>query len=105
MRRARVAVTILDRLRGLPAEVKVVYLALLLGPHRTTAPGLFRGGPAALAEACEVTLESFDESIRALIERGLVAADPTNRVVVLPDAVEDDPPSNSNVIQSWKKVL
>lgn len=105
MRHARVAVTILDRLMGLPAETKAVYFSLLLGPHRTTAPGLFRGGPAALAEACETPTEAFEARIAELEARGLVMADLVRRVVFLPYAVEDDPPANPNTVRSWKKVL
>ncbi len=105
MRHARVAVTILDRLMRLSAEAKVVYFSLLLGPHRTTAPGLFRGGPAALAEASETTPETFRGCVAELEARGLVAADFERRVVFLPSAVEDDPPANPNTIRSWSKVL
>lgn len=66
MRHARVSVTILDRLRGLPFDVKAICYALLLGPHRTSAPGPFRGGPAALGETCETPPEASAAPVVAL---------------------------------------
>ncbi|HEX7600826.1 MAG TPA: hypothetical protein VF316_04435, partial [Polyangiaceae bacterium] len=105
MRYTRVSVAVLDRLAGLAPEVKAVYFALLVGSHRTSAPGLFRAGPAALAETCEVTPEVFAACVAVLVDRGLVVADFTHRAVFLPHAVEDDAPRNRDQVRSWRKVL
>lgn len=105
MRYTRVSVKILDRLAGVPTEAKAVYFGLLVGPHRSSAPGLFRAGPAALAEACETTPDVFAANVAVLAERGLVVADFSVRVVFLPHSVEDDPPANRNVVRAWRKVL
>lgn len=82
-----------------------MYLFLLAGPHRTSAPGLFRSGLAALAETSGTTPEEFAALVAVLIERGLVVADLDRRVVFLPDAVEDDPPDSGKVVASWRVVL
>jgi hypothetical protein len=105
MRYTHVPVATLDRLSGLGLDAKAVYFVLLTGPHRTSAPGLFRSGAASLAETCETTLETFAASVEELEARGLVVADFARRVVFLPHAVEDDPPDSGKNVSSWRSVL
>jgi hypothetical protein len=101
----RVPVTIWDRLAGFSLDAKLVYLALLTGEHRTAAPGVFRSGPGALAEAAGFRQKRFLRAIDELREAGLVRVDYAARVWFLPQAVEDDPAANPNVTAAWKKVI
>jgi hypothetical protein len=105
VRYTHIPVTAFDRLSGIGLEAKAVYLTLLAGPHRTSAPGLFRSGAASLAETCEATPEAFAACVAVLESRGLVVTDFSQRVVFLPHAGEDDPPANRNVVRAWRKVL
>jgi hypothetical protein len=105
MRYTLIPVATLDRLSGLSLDAKAIYLILLTGPHRTSAPGLFRAGRPQLIETAETTPEIFTAAIDVLTERGLVLADFAQRVVFLPHAVEDDPPDSGKVVSSWRTVL
>ena len=83
------------------AQSLLIYL--LTGPHTTRLPGLLVAGEAALAEILDWPLEGFREAFRELLEKGLARADWKARVVLVPGAIQLNPPDNPNVIKGWAK--
>jgi hypothetical protein len=82
-----------------------LWLFFLSGPYTGPIPGLFRAGRAALAEELGWELEEFDEAFREIVEKGMAKSDFRSRLVWLPNAFRHNPPSNPNVVKSWRTEL
>jgi hypothetical protein len=81
---------------------KHLWIFLLVGPHTTNLPGLFRAGEMALAEELGWSLEGFRKGFGELLREGLAKADWNARVVWIPNAIKYNPPDNPNVVKGWR---
>lgn len=82
-----------------------LYFYLETGPATSNIPGLYRAGEAQLAEELEWSIADFRRCFEEIRAQGLADADWAARVVFLPTVIDDDPPSNVNVVTSWRATL
>jgi hypothetical protein len=79
-----------------------LFIHLLITPSTNVIPGLYRAGEFALAEELGWSIESFRESFRELLSKGMVESDLKARVIYIPNALKYNLPHNPNVVASWK---
>ena len=89
------------RLSPLQPSGQALWLYLICGPATGPIPGLFKAGPASMAEDLGWSVEAFREAFREVFREGMVKADFKARVVWLPKAIEHNPPANPNIVTSW----
>jgi len=89
------------RLSPLQPSGQALWLYLICGPATGPIPGLFKAGPASMAEDLGWSVEAFLEAFREAFREGMVKADFNARVVWLPKAIEHNPPANPNIVTSW----
>lgn len=78
-----------------------LWFYLLTGPHTGPIPGLFRAGPAAMAEELGWSPEAFTKAFHEVFAKGMVKADFKARFLWVPNALKYNPPANPNVVVSW----
>lgn len=81
---------------------QALWFFLLTGPHTGPVPGLFRAGPAAMAEELGWPVEAFREAFREVSDKGMAEADFDARLVWLPNAIRHNKPESPNVVRSWR---
>jgi hypothetical protein len=86
-------------------NAQTLWQYLLTGPHTNSCPGLFNIGEAAIAENLGWPLEGFRKGFRELFERGMAKADFEAHVILIPRAINYDPPDNPNVLKHWGKMF
>lgn len=89
------------RLSRIPPCGQGLWVYLLTGPHTGPIPGLFRSGPAAIAEQLGWTQKAFDEAFAEVLRQGLAEVDWEVGLVWIPKAVEYNKPQSPNVVLSW----
>jgi hypothetical protein len=89
-------------LSPMPPSGQGLWLFLMTGPHTGAIPGLFRAGPAAMAEELGWPLEAFREAFREVFEQGMAIADWEARVMWLPKALAHNKPESPNVVRGWR---
>lgn len=82
---------------------KDCFIHLLIGPSTGIIPGLYRAGPAELAEQLEWPKESFQQSFQECISLGLAKNDWGAPLVWVPKAIKHNKPQNPNVVKSWSE--
>jgi hypothetical protein len=82
-----------------------LYVYLKTNLSTTNIPGLYRAGEAQLAEELEWPLQAFQKCWAEVAEQELAEADWKNRVVFLPELIEDDPPTSVNAVTGWRRTL
>jgi len=90
------------RLSPLKPSGQALWIYLLTGPHQNQIPGLFRAGPASLAEALGWPLEAFREAFREVFAEGLIEADEKTFLIWIPNALKYNSPVSPNVVRSWR---
>lgn len=90
------------RLSSPGPNAQSLWFFLLTSPNTSNIPGLFRAGKAGLAEELNWNSKGFAEAFGELFAEGMVKADWDSRVVWVPKAIYYDPPSNPNVVKSWR---
>jgi hypothetical protein len=85
------------------ADARLLWLALYTTPAaRRICPGLWHGGPLAMAEAARMGQSAVLSALDVLLDHELVEYDPRHRVLrlcELPDAGEY--PDNGNILKGW----
>lgn len=96
------------KFRGLsaaPPNAQTIWLYLLTGPHCTCVPGLLDLTVEAIAGKhrwpVEETRACFDEILAA----GMAIEDREAGVILIPNALELNPPQSVNVVKAWGPVL
>lgn len=89
-------------LSGLAPSGQALWLYLVLGPHNTSLPGLFRASEVVLADELGWPVEDFRRCWAEIEGRGMARADWKARVVWVPSAIEDNEPESPNVVTGWK---
>lgn len=79
-----------------------LWLYLLTGPSCTSIPGLYRAGPASLAEELGWPMKAFLEAFGEVLSQGIVEADWKARVIWIPNAFKFNVPESPNVVLSWR---
>lgn len=80
---------------------QALWIYLITGPHTGPIPGLFKAGPAAMAEDLGWEREAFDKAFAEVFREGLAKADLKARLVWIPNGVKFNPPASPNVVLSW----
>ncbi len=93
-----------NMLTKLQPSGQALFLYLLTNSHTTAIPGLYRAGPAAMAEELKWDFLAFMEAIKEVIQLGLVRADFEARVIFIPNAIKYNKIQSINVVKSWKHV-
>lgn len=88
-------------LSPLQPSAQGLFLYLLTNPNTTSIPGLFRAGPAAMAEELGWPIEGFKGAFDELIQQGLAKADLVSRVIYIPNAIKYNKPQSPNVVKGW----
>ncbi|MBI2792797.1 MAG: hypothetical protein HYX61_12630 [Gammaproteobacteria bacterium] len=88
-------------LSPLQPSAQALFLYLLTNPNTTSIPGLYRAGPAAMAEELGWFIEDFKGAFDELMLQGLAKADLISRVIFIPNAIKYNKPQSPNVIRSW----
>ena len=89
------------QLSPIPPCGQGLWLFLITGPHTGPIPGLFRAGPASMAEELGWSKEGFDKAFDEAFRLGMVKADFKSRVVWVPNAIKHNKPESPNVVKSW----
>lgn len=89
------------KLSPMPPCGQSLWLFLLTCPFTGPMPGIFRAGPAAMAEELGWTLEAFTQAFDEASAQGMVKADFKARLVWLPKAIEYNRPESPNVVRHW----
>jgi hypothetical protein len=89
-------------LSRLPPSGQSLWFFLLTGPFTGSIPGLFKAGPAAMAEELGWTPEAFALAYAEVIREGMVEADSDAHLIWLPNAIKYNPPTSLNVIKAWE---
>lgn len=84
-----------------PPNGQTLWLRLLTGPEVSKMPGVICVGRLGLAEALGWSPEGFDEAFAELEANGLAKADWKARVILVANALKNNPPESPNVLQSW----
>jgi pyruvate/2-oxoglutarate dehydrogenase complex dihydrolipoamide acyltransferase (E2) component len=90
------------RLSPPPPSGQFLFLRLLTAPELGTIPGVICAGEAGLAEALGWPIEGFRKAFAEAFREGLVKADWSARLVLLPKALRHNKPESPNVVRSWK---
>ena len=93
------------KLTGPPPCGKYLWQYLLTGPHTGPIPGLFRAGPAAMAEELGWPLEGFLKAFGEVLAQGMAKADFEAKLIWVPNAVRYNKPASPNVVVNWTKYL
>ncbi|MEM6367793.1 MAG: hypothetical protein AAF851_05755 [Myxococcota bacterium] len=104
MRYARIDLDIWedDWTRSLSTEQLLQWVYLLSTPFSLTAPGVIRGGPAALAEDFRrVSADVFAANLRAFEKAGRIVVDRERRIIWIPRALERNRATNPNQMAGW----
>lgn len=88
-------------LSQLQPSAQGLFLYLLTNPNTTSIPGLYRAGPAAMAEELGWPIEGFKGAFDELIQQGLAKADLVARVIYIPNAIKYNKPQSPNVVKGW----
>ncbi len=78
-----------------------LWLYLITGPRTGPIPGLFSAGPAAMAEDLGWPLDAFMHAMGEAIGHGMVRVDTAARVVLIPKAIQHNPPAAPNQVKTW----
>ena len=78
-----------------------LWIFLFTGPHITSLPGIFRSGPAALAESHRISVEDLTAGVEKFRALGMVDVSWEDRVVVIKNMIDHNPPASPNVVKSW----
>jgi hypothetical protein len=78
-----------------------LWLYLITGPRTGPIPGLFCAGPAAMAEDLGWPLDAFRHAMTEAITLGMVRVDEMARVVLIPKAIQHNPPAAPNQVKTW----
>lgn len=105
IRYTRVPVSLPDKLRGVSGDAKLLYYTALVGPHRTSLPGLSRAGKGQLADLSGLSARAVERALNELEAAGLVERDIDAHVLYLPLAPHDDLPKNPNQKKAWRRAL
>lgn len=89
------------RLTPLQPSGQALFIYLLITPHSSSIPGLFRAGEAAMAEELRWDIESFRKCMAEIINLGIVHVDFDARVIHIPNALKYNKPRSVSVIKSW----
>jgi hypothetical protein len=84
---------------------QALFLYLVLGPHNTSVPGLFKATEGGLADELGWTPKEFRRCWQEIEQRGMARADWRAHVVWLPNAVRFNAPQSPNGVKSWPKIL
>lgn len=84
---------------------QALWIYLLTGPHTNSIPGLFKAGPASIAEELGWSGEQFAIPFGELLREGLIKADTKARLIWLPNALKHNPPPNVNVVKGWENSI
>ncbi len=90
-----------EKIAGLDPVVKLLWLYLLTGCHTTSLPGLWRLGPAEIAEGMRLPVAVIEAGLATLIAIGRVQRDVACRLIRVARAPRYNPAENDRVIQSW----
>ena len=89
-------------LSPLPPSGQSLWLYLLCGPQTTGLPGVFSIGEAALAERLGWPLETFRLCWAEISAQKLAKADFKAPLILLPKALNHNPPASQNVVMFWR---
>jgi len=78
-----------------------LWIFLFTGPHITSLPGIFRSGPAALAESHRISVEDLTAGVEKFRALGMIDVSWEDRVVVIKNMIDHNPPASPNVVKSW----
>jgi len=93
------------QLSPLPPSGQSLWFFLLTGPFTGSIPGLFKAGPAAMAEELGWNADAFALAFADVIGLGMAEADTDARLIWLPNALKYNQPTSINVIKAWKHEL
>jgi len=81
---------------------QALFLYLLTNPNTNSIPGLYRAGPAAMAEELGWHFKDFQKALEEVINEDLIQADLDARVIFIPNAITYNKPESPNVVTGWK---
>jgi hypothetical protein len=86
-------------------NAQTLCLALLLGSHTTSVPGVSRCGQGGLADTLDWTKADVQRVFAELEERAGARADWAARVVYVPLGLRHDHPENPNAPKAWRRAF
>lgn len=89
------------RLTAPPPGGQALWWHLLAGKQTGIVPGVYSIGEAAFAEQLGWTLKGFREAFGEVSREGMVKADWTAPLILIPNAIRYNEPASPNVIRSW----
>ena len=84
-------------------NAQTLWLYLLTGPHNTVLPGIFILGEMSLAEFLNWDIEPTKIILTELANEGMLEVDSKTKVVILPTAVQYNPPESPNTPTAWAR--
>ncbi len=92
--------------RSLSINAKLVWVYFLIGPIRTSLPGIYRVGKGACTDDLDISFNDFEKAFKEIEKKGMAVADWDSKVVMLNNWHKyNRPPSNQNVLRSWLNIL
>lgn len=94
-----------QKFKALTERSKFLWLYLLTGPHCTSIPGILPNvGIGTIADALKWPAGRVRKQFWEIETADMAIADWSANVIVLPNAILYNDPSNPNVILSWRKI-
>ena len=84
-------------------NAQTLWLYLLTGPHNTVLPGIFILGEMSLAEFLNWDIEPTKIILTELANEGMLEVDSKTKVVILPTAVQYNPPESPQTPTAWAR--
>lgn len=91
------------RLSPMPPCAQALWIYVLTGPHTTSLPCASRASRLAMAEDLGWPLDAFDTAFAELVAEGMVRADFSARVILIPNACKYNRPNGPNAVIAWGK--
>ena len=92
-----------DKFPFLSDDCKLVFFHLLTTPYSTPF-GLYKCSIASLADEMRWHIERYEKAFMEAFREGFVKHDERHLVILIPNFLKYNPPSNPNVLKGWKKI-